>query len=126
MANVRVGVDTIRVHKAGESHAEWNLTFLGQATAGGWGNYSYFWDWDDVTDNWTYIIGQKWLFALSPGEKIRLILVGVELDDIDPNDPLPGVAVNIDPITAGPNFQITAGDPGGNFHYTVNYTFNVI
>jgi hypothetical protein len=87
MPTVQVGVDRLRVHKAGEGHAYWQMTFVGVAAEGGFGNYAYLWDWDDGTSDFTYNIGPKWLFILKDKEKIRITMFGQEVDTTSPNDP---------------------------------------
>jgi hypothetical protein len=123
MSLVNMGVNRIEVHEAGEDHAYWQLTFVGQAAGGGFGDYSYLWDWDDVTSNFTYNVGAKWLFNLSPGEKIRIVMFGQEVDNVGPNDSLPGVAVLVDPATAGQDYRVSGSD--GEFSYTASFSFTV-
>ncbi len=127
MPVVDVLVKTIRVHKAGESEAEWRLTVAGRAAGGGSGDYEEGWERDSVRSNREYPINATWLFRLNQGEKITIAMNGIEVDGpFDPNDQLPGVKLDVDPTTAGNNYGIEAGGgEGAEFHYTVYFDFIV-
>jgi hypothetical protein len=128
VANVRP--KRIEVHNCGESGsdgAEWRFTmFAKSAGGGGLGNYSTTWNQDGVHDNSTQVFGPlEWIFVVPEGQKVTLGTFGVEEDGpFDPNDPLPAVALEIDPTADGPEFRLNANS--GEFSYTLVWGIDVI
>jgi len=119
----------IQIHKAGEDEAEWRTTIMATGIAGAVGNGGPFqWSQDGVSDNRTYTFdpNMNWLFYVPPGGKIRLAFFGYEEDGglFDPSDTLPGIAVDLDPITAGSEYSIPVD--AGEFAYTLVWGVNVL
>jgi hypothetical protein len=128
MKVVRLTLNKIEIHSAGEDDAEWRFKVSAKTTAGGTGYLYKEWNVDGVSSGDVYPLGDQAVFLLNDSEEIFLETGGFEVDNpgfplFDPNDDIPAVRMNIKPDTAGLAHRVSVSN--GEFDYTLEMGFAV-